>query len=135
MSFGDDIAAGLTELREHAVSNMRDACVIERRTGRVLNETTLEYVDQWTPVYAGVCRVKVAGTQPAVSEPGGRTFVITDAVVQLPIGPERFVDNDRVTVTVAVFDPDLVGVALSVTSREVKSQATMRRLHVSEVSS
>ena len=63
------------------------------------------------------------------------TFVITDAVVQLPIGPERFVDNDRVTVTVAVFDPDLVGVALSVTSREVKSQATMRRLHVSEVSS
>ena len=86
-------------------------------------------------MYAGACRVKVEGTQPAESEPGGRTFVITDAVVQLPIGPERFVDNDRVTVTVAVFDPDLVGVALSVTSREVKSQATMRRLHVSEVSS
>ena len=85
--------------------------------------------------FSSAPRKTCSTTQPAESQPGGRTFVITDAVVQLPIGPERFVDNDRVTVTVAVFDPDLVGVALSVTSREVKSQATMRRLHVSEVSS
>lgn len=135
MSFGDDIAAGLTELREHAVSNMRDACVIERRTGRVLDEVTLEYTDVWVGVYAGRCRVKVKGTQPAESGPGGRTFVVTDAVVQIPVDSTHYADGDRVTVTVAVFDPDLVGVALSVTSREVKSQATMRRLHVSEVSS
>ena len=129
------VAEAVARGRRAASGVFLDKCVIERRVGRVLNETTLEYVDQWAPVYAGACRVKVEGTQPAESEPGGRTFVITDAVVQLPIGPERFVDNDRVTVTVAVFDPDLVGVALSVTSREVKSQATMRRLHVSEVSS
>ena len=135
MSFGDDIAAGLTELREHAVSNMRDACVIERRTGRVLDEVTLEYTDVWVGVYAGRCRVKVKGTQPAESGPGGRTFVVTDAVVQIPVDSTHYADGDRVTVTVAVFDPTLVGVALSVTSREVKSQATMRRLHVSEVSS
>ena len=129
------VAEAVARGRQAVAGIFLDKCVIERRVGRVLNETTLEYVDKWAPVYAGACRVKVEGTQPAESEPGGRTFVITDAVVQLPIGPERFVDNDRVTVTVAVFDPDLVGVALSVTSREVKSQATMRRLHVSEVSS
>ena len=78
--FGDDVAAGLAELREHAVSNMRDACVIERRTGRVLDEATLEYTDAWVEVYAGRCRVKVKGTQPAESEPGGRTFVVNDAI-------------------------------------------------------
>ena len=70
MSFGDDIAAGLAELRVHAASNMRDACVVDRRTGRVLNEATLEYTDVWVEVYAGRCRVKVKGTQPAESGPG-----------------------------------------------------------------
>ena len=95
------VAEAVARGRQAAAGIFLDKCVIERRVGRVLNETTLEYVDQWATVYAGACRVKVEGTQPAESEPGGRTFVITDAVVQLPIGPERFVDNDRVTVSVA----------------------------------
>ena len=135
VSFGDDIAAGLTELREHAVSNMRDACVIERRTGRVLDEVTLEYTDTWAQVYVGRCRVKVKDTQPAESEPGGRTFVVNDAVVQLPVDATHYADGDRVTVTASEFDPALVGVVLSVTSRDPISQATSRRLHVSEVTS
>ena len=135
VSFGDDIAAGLTVLRVHAVSNMRDACVIERRTGRVLDEATLEYTDTWTQVYAGRCRVKVKDTQPAESEPGGRTFVVTDAVVQIPVDSTHYADGDRVTVTSCEFDPALVGVVLSVTSRDPISQATSRRLHVSEVTS
>ena len=134
-TFGDDIAAGLTELREHAVSNMRDACVIERRTGRVLDEATLEYTDAWVEVYAGRCRVKVKDTQPAESEPGGRTFVVNDAVVQVPVDSTHYADGDRVTVTASEFDPALVGVVLSVTSRDPISQATSRRLHVSEVTS
>lgn len=133
--FGDDVAAGLTELREHAVSNMRDECVIERRTGRVLDEVTLEYTDVWVGVYAGRCRVKVKGTQPAESEPGGRTFVVNDAVVQVPVDATHYADGDRVTVTASEFDPALVGVVLSVTSRDLISQATSRRLHVSEVTS
>lgn len=135
MSFGDDIAAGLAELRVHAASNMRDACVVDRRTGRVLNEATLEYTDVWVEVYAGRCRVKVKGTQPAESEPGARTFVVTDAVVQLPVDATHYADGDRVTVTSCEFDPALVGVVLSVTSRDPISQATSRRLHVSEVTS
>ena len=133
--FGDDVAAGLTELREHAVSNMRDACAIERRTGRVLDESTLEYTDTWAQVYAGRCRVKVKDTQPAESEPGGRTFVVNDAVVQVPVDATHYADGDRVTVTASEFDPALVGVVLSVTSRDPISQATSRRLHVSEVTS
>ena len=128
---GDDIAAALPELRAQAESLMRDGCVVERRTGRVMDDTTLEYVDSWSRVYEGPCRVKVAGSAPA--EASGRAYVITDAVLQLPIGPERFLDDDRVTITTASYDPDLAGVVLTVTSREVKTHATMRRLHVSEV--
>ena len=109
------------------------SCVIERRTGRVLDEVTLEYVDTWTLVYAGRCRVKVVQTQPRDPSPGGRTFIVTDALVQLPVQDVDFADNDRVTVTASTFDPVLVGVVLTVTSRELREHATMRRLHVSEV--
>lgn len=133
MTFGDDIAAGLAELRVHAESNMRDACSVERRTGRVLDPVSLEYVDAWTVVWSGRCRLKVAGTQPAEESGTGRQFVVTDAVLQLPVTAVEFADDDRATVTGCEFDPSLVGVVLSVTSREPISQATSRRLHVSEV--
>ena len=135
MVIGDDIAAALPELRAQAESLMRDSCVVERRTGRVMDDATLEYVDSWSRVYEGRCRVQVAATQPAEEVVGGRAFVVTDAVVQLPVGPVDFADDDRVTVTFTAYDPALVGVVLSVTSREVKTHPVMRRLHVSEVRS
>ena len=135
MVIGDDIAAALPELRAQAESLMRDSCVVERRTGRVMDDTSLEYVDSWSRVYEGRCRVQVAATQPAEEVVGGRAFVVTDAVVQLPVGPVDFADDDRVTVTSTAYDPALVGVVLSVTSREVKTHPVMRRLHVSEVRS
>ena len=130
---GEEIAQILPEMRAHAESLMVASCVIERRTGRVLDEVTLEYVDTWTLVYAGRCRVKVVQTQPRDPSPGGRTFIVTDALVQLPVQDVDFADNDRVTVTASTFDPVLVGVVLTVTSRELREHATMRRLHVSEV--
>lgn len=132
---GDDVDAALPELRAHAESLMVDACRVERRTGRVLDEDSLEYVDAWASVYEGRCRVQVAGTQAQQESPAGRAFTVIDAVVQLPVSSVEFVDDDRVTVTASAHDPALVGVVLSVTSREVKSHATMRRLHVSEVAS
>lgn len=132
--FGDDLADGLAELREHAVSMMRDQCVIERQDGDpVLDDETLQYVPAWVPVYDGRCRVQVSATQPAEAKNGGRVFVVTDAVVQLPVDATDYRDGDRVTITEASYDPALDGVVLSVTSREVKTHATMRRLHVSEV--
>ena len=130
---GEEIAQILPEMRAHAESLMVASCVIERRTGRVLDEVTLEYVDTWTLVYAGRCRVKVVQTQPRDEAPGGRTFIVTDALVQLPVQDVNFADDDRVTVTASTFDPVLVGVVLTVTSRELREHATMRRLHVSEV--
>lgn len=132
---GDDIAAALPEMRAHAESLMVDACVIERRRERVMDPVTLEYGDAWTPLYSGRCRVQVSAIQPAAEPVAGRSFVVTDAVVQLPASAPDFRDDDRVTITGCVFDPVMVGVRFSVTSREVKTHATMRRLHVSEVRS
>lgn len=128
---GDDIAAALPELRAEAESLMQDACVIERESGSVMDPVTFEERPSWSLVYAGPCRVKVTSSAPV--EGAGRTYVITDALLQLPVGDVRFLDNDRVTVTAAAYDADLVGVVLTVTSREVRTHATMRRLHVSEV--
>lgn len=127
-----DVAAAVSRGRAAAAGLYTDACVIDRATGaKVMDPVTLVETDVWEPIYGGPCRVKVLSTAPA--EAGGRVYVITDALVQLPVGDVRFVDNDRVTVTQAPFDADLVGVVLTVTSREIKSHATMRRLHVSEV--
>ena len=131
---GDDIDAALPEMRAHAASLMRDGCRVERLAeGRTFDDATGEYAESWEPVYAGACRVQVAATQPDESDTGGRGWVVTDAVVQLPVSGVDFRDNDRVTITGCLHDPAMVGVVLTVTSREVKTHATMRRLHVSEV--
>ena len=130
---GEEIAAILPEMRAHADSLMVASCVIERLSGRVLDEVTLEYVDTWTLIYAGKCRVKVVQSVPRDPAPGGRAFVITDALVQLPVQDVDFTDDDRVTITGSTFDPVLPGVVLTVVSRELREHATMRRLHVAEV--
>lgn len=117
--------------RVAAAALFTDACVIERESGSVMDPVTFEERPSWVPVYAGACRVKVTSSAPV--EGAGRTYVITDALLQLPVGDVRFLDKDRVTVTAAAYDADLVGVVLTVTSREVRTHATMRRLHVSEV--
>lgn len=131
-----DIAGVVRRGRAAADAIFTDSCLVERASGaRVMDPDTGVYEHQWVPVYEGPCRIQVAQTQPAEQELGGRAFVVTDALVQLPVGPVAFFDDDRVTVTGTAYDPLLVGVVLSVTSREVKTHATMRRLHVSEVMS
>ena len=132
---GDDIAVFLPQAREQAESLMVDACVVERRSGRVLDESTLQYADTWAEVYVGRCRVQVVNVQPAEPVVGGRAWNVTQGVVQLPVGSVEFADDDRVTVTASVFEPLLVGCVFTVLSREVKSHATMRRLRVAEVRS
>lgn len=132
---GDDIAVFLPQARAQAESLMVDACVVERRSGRVLDESTLQYADTWAEVYVGRCRVQVVNVQPAEPDVGGRAWTVTQGVVQIPVGGTDFADDDRVTVTASVFEPLLVGCVFTVLSREVKSHATMRRLRVAEVRS
>ena len=126
-----DAVSAVRRGRVAAAALFTDACVIERESGSVMDPVTFEERPSWVPVYAGACRVKVLSSAPV--EGAGRTYVVTDALLQLPVGDVRFLDNDRVTVTAAAYDDDLEGVVLTVTSREVRTHATMRRLHVSEV--
>lgn len=132
---GDAVGAALPALRAHAESLMRDRCRVERVTGTARDEATLEDVDVVEVVYEGPCRVRVGGAQPSTDLVAGREFTVTDAVVKLPVGAERFADDDRVTITECAYDPALVGAVFSVLARETVTTATSRRLHVSEVSS
>lgn len=128
-----DVSSMLPVLRAETEALMRDKCRVERVAGRVLDDATLEYRDVVEVLYAGRCRVQVSATQPAESVEGGRGFVVTDAVLQLPVDGTVYRDGDRAVITEVAHDPALNGVVLSVTSREVKTHDVMRRLHVSEV--
>lgn len=130
---GVDVDEALPVLRAHAESLMRDSCVIERRGEPVRDEVTLETREDWQVVYSGPCRVKAGGSQPSTDAVAGGLVTVADAVVKLPVGPERFADDDRVTVTGSAYDPALVGAVFTVLARETVTTATSRRLHVSEV--
>lgn len=119
--------------RTAALSLMVDACIVDRSTAEVLNETTGQMETTYVPVYTGKCRVQQVGTQAGSPNAGEHQFVIVGHVVQLPIDATAYAVNDRVRVTVATLDPALVGRTLTVTSLTTKSHATMRRLICEEV--
>lgn len=115
-----------------------DTCIIRRRGDRRhLDPDTMEYVDTWTTVYGGdeggPCRIKVVATQSRDPAGGGREFIVVDALVQVPVAAGEYRDDDVVEVMSSKHDPAIVGAKLSVIYRELKTHATMRRLHVAEV--
>ena len=130
---GDEIEAELPVLRAQAESRMRDQCVVERRSGRVMDPEKLEYADVWVPIYSGRCRVRVQETKATESAEAGRSFIISEATLHLPVDGTRYRADDRVTLTSCAYDPALVGAVLTVHTRGIVSDATARRLRVSEV--
>lgn len=131
---GDDIRAFLPEIRGHAVSLLHDRVRVERRLGRrVMDPVTLEYVESWQVVYEGPGRVRINDVQPSEEAEAGRTFVVTDATVQLPVDDTAYAEGDRVTFLACEHDPSLTGGVFTVNGRDPVTQATLRRLRVSEV--
>jgi hypothetical protein len=112
---------------------MVDACIIDRVTGEVLNETTGQMTPTYATIYTGMCRVQAVGTQAGSPNAGEHQFTVVGHVIQLPIDTTVYRVADRVRLTVATLDPALVGVALAVASLTAKSHATMRRLICDEV--
>lgn len=116
---------------------MVDSCIIDRKTGDVLNETTGQMVPTYTAIYAGRCRVQNPGTQAANPNAGEHQFVILGMILQLPIDATVYGIGDRVRITVASLDPALVatlaGREITVSSLIHKTHATKRRLVCDEV--
>ena len=138
MTFGDDIAAALPELRVQAESLMTDTVLVERATGtQSMDPDTLEMTDDYATVHEGAGRVQRSGQlSPHESVAGEVEFGVNALMVQLPLSALGIRKNDRVTVTAVgpLSDPDLIGLVATVQANLTKTHATKRTLVCEEVS-
>lgn len=84
VTFGDDIAEGLEELRGHVATRRRSTVDIYRATGRApLDVATLRQLTIWQKQPDVPARVKArqAGSQPVII--GGKTFPVATGVLEV----------------------------------------------------
>lgn len=112
---------------------MVDTCIIDRRSGSVLDEDTGQYVDTYTTVYSGKCRIQVTDPGGRAADAGEQTSQIQSLVLQVPMTVSGVKVDDRVSLTASALDPDLVGRTFRVSDLMHKTHATARRLPVEEV--
>ena len=136
MDLGADIAAALPELRDQAVSMMRDFCTITRPSAGEWDEASGIYVPPGAPVtlYSGPCRVRRPNLAEREALAGDADWTLTGAVLSIPVDGTT---DDLLGATVHVehceMDPALTGRDLKVTGPHAQSQATARRLRCVEV--
>lgn len=135
---GDDIAWALPQLRAEAESQMRDTCTITRAgTGKgPFNQTTGQYdKPPRVTVYTGKCRVQIKSVIASGSDAsaGERVGTVQELELQLPVaGTDGIAIHDVAKILTSAHDDSLVDREFTVTARHEKSQATARRLRVSE---
>lgn len=141
VDFASQVALGLAEGRALAESLMTDTCRITKPGDgpRVYDPETMQYTDPArVTVYEGKCRVQIRGERSsgAEQEAGGRMVGTQQPELQLPVdGTEDVAPDHIVEMLTAVHDSSLVGRKFTIDGRHEKSQATMRRLRVIEVTS
>lgn len=119
--------------RAQAEQRMFDACTIQHPTGVTTDDTTGVVTPTMTTIYTGPCRITMAGTG-SPTDAGEVTVAVLSLQVHLPIaGTGDVVHGDLVTITAARNDPELVGRTLRVISKQLKSEATARRVTCEEV--
>lgn len=117
-----------------AQAGMVDACVITRTTGEttgaggVITPTT-------STLYTGRCRVQFKPMQGSGTDVGEAYLLLVRREVQLPMSVTGLREGDRITITAAPLDADLVGKAYVVRDVESKTHLTARRVTVLEVTS
>jgi hypothetical protein len=110
---------------------MVDACTIRRQTGTTSDDFSGTDTPVWASVYSGKCRVQQGIAQAAEQDAGEDFQLELRLIVQLPIAAVGFEISDEVTITVSQ-DPDLVGRVFLVRDLFHKTDATARRLGVTE---
>lgn len=118
--------------RAAAAQRMMDRCTIRRTTG-VTTDSAGVVTPTTVVVYTGPCRIKMAG-DGSPTDAGEATVAVLPMELHLPItGSEDVKHLDEVTVDAALNDTALVGRTLRVSSKQLKSEATARRISVEEV--
>lgn len=127
-------ASVLARGKARAEASMADACTIKRlNTSGTTNPDTGYPTSTYTTVYSGKCRIQ---QQAAIARPhsvGEDEVLIVRFDLQVPVvGTEGLKVNDIVTITAAVNDADLVGRIFQVWELVHKSEATARRVGITE---
>lgn len=123
----------LARARAAAEGIMEDTCSIVRDPSfagdSTLNTATGVLTGGATVnVYSGPCRVRPAERQDAETEEGGAPMVRSRYVATLPLAAAEAVKGDLFTLTVAAYDPQLVGTQFTVEKSSVATHAFQRVL-------
>lgn len=114
---------------------MVDACKVEYVNGTTWDEGTGTSVPAYATRYEGECRVQTTLTAESNPDAGEREWTVQSLTVAVPMSATGFQVGDRVTVTAAALDADLVGRVFTVSALAHKTHMTARRLRVEEVTS
>lgn len=124
----DDLAG----CQDDQLSAMWDRCVIRQPdswVGEVLSEGAVAW--NWRGDDEIPCRIAVDDTQPDTVVAGGEPLTVVRLVVTLPTAICPFTDQ-VVTVLSSLVDPHLAGRRFDVTSSDVATFLTARRVHCIE---
>lgn len=121
--------------RARAESLMTSTCTVRAKsTGQTTDPDTGEVTDiPGAEHYAGMCRVRPAGTQGSTVQAGGAELFTFDYVVSLPFSATDVVEGDRVTIDSSP-DQALAGRTIEVQHVARGDAISARRLQCSEVS-
>ena len=127
----DDIDHALPGLRAEVEALMVSACLIERLSEPVLDETTGLYTPTRTLVYEGKCDLQFGNTAARDVTPQAQTIVEQAPTLKLPVnGTASILPGDVGTLTAHPNDPDKVGMTFRVGGIHTRTWATMRRIPI-----
>lgn len=117
--------------RRAAEALMVDSCVITRKTGQTLNQSTGAYTDTTDTIYSGKCQVVKPDGAAVDVNAGERDVAVSSTKVKLPITATGIQSGDKVTLT-ATFDADMTGRVVYVHEVQTRTFGTSRRLACEE---
>ncbi len=143
MTFGDELAAVLPELREMAEDRMRTTFAIQFQNGYDPDPDTDTDVPVYVTFLETIGRLKSPGNVVHEADVGGRTSAEVSRVLSIPAtSPDPWADERSahgvtalVTAVAPSDDPSMLGARLTLSGPAPGSQTTARRLQVTEVTS
>lgn len=129
------IASALARGRQAAETLMVDACVIDRPTGEATGPGGVISTTYGPVLYSGKCRMQVGNQESHGTDVGEAYRIVSRPQLQLPMTVTGLREGDRVRMTAAALDQDLVGKVYVIRDVMSKTHLTARRVTLFEVTS
>jgi hypothetical protein len=114
---------------------MVDACTVAHLTGETEGPGGVITSTYAAPFYTGKCQVQIKAEAGQAVTVGEAQRIVSRKVVKLPMSVLGVREGDRITITAAGLDADLVGRVYTARDVESKTYLTARRVTVLEVTS